>query len=143
MAACPPPSALFDALLACDNRAVHRMLKRGDRTEQFSHVGPCGITSLHLAVLSRSHDLLAPLAAAGAPLDAAVGQDIQGKGAAALRELQGKLGPFFGEHLRHSLGLLLPGSTPLALAARQETQQFCRPVPALVASMCLATILQH
>ncbi len=115
-----PTNALFDALLAVQPRKIMSLLK-GSSAKQLQHTGPCGITYMHLAVMSGfDADILAALAAAGAPLNAAVQCGVGGGRGAELRKMQSRAVPkdvWHTEersHFRH----LKSGYTPLALAAR-------------------------
>lgn len=130
-------------LLAQDGRELHRLLKHSDHAEQLEHVGPHGLTSLHLAVLCCRRDLLARLAAVGAPLDAAVGGDFEKEGDESFDELPIKADPSVRVHLHHGLALLRPGVTPLALAARQGTPPRCHLACLPAASMHLGASMHQ
>jgi hypothetical protein len=63
--------ALLGALLSGDSAAAIGLLESSD-TVVMSHVGPHNFTAVHAAVVGGCSDALPALAAAGAPLDAAV-----------------------------------------------------------------------
>ncbi|KAL4431353.1 hypothetical protein ABPG75_006609 [Micractinium tetrahymenae] len=64
----PQTRALVDALLVSDTEAALELLQ-GPGAAHLTLAGPAGFCSLHAAVAGRCHEALAPLAAAGAPLD--------------------------------------------------------------------------
>jgi hypothetical protein len=70
------PQALFEALLAGNEAKALRLL-RSSAAERLSHAGPAGFSTLHAAAVGRCAGALPALVAAGAPLDAVLGDDCE------------------------------------------------------------------
>lgn len=111
----PRPTA--DALLTGNLSMADRLLE-GSGADQLQHTGPCGLTTTHLAVMFRwgRPDIVAALAAAGAPLNTPIECGLHDQDAAALREMCGRASPQIKPTFTH----LQAGYRPLALAARWE-----------------------
>ena len=103
------PHALFEALLSGNAAKAHRLLQ-GRTAGQPSHTGPCGITTLHAALVGGCADALPALVAAGAPLDAALEDD---SWSGPLRDFMDGIAKVDG--VKHNYTTM--GSTALTVAA--------------------------